>query len=67
VTGLVGAAGGVGGFFLPSLLGLTRELTGSFGPGLALLAGVAATASVNVWLVGRNWQATGAIFEPAAS
>ena len=29
VTGVVGAAGGLGGFFLPSVLGAVRELTGS--------------------------------------
>ena len=30
VTGLVGAAGGLGGFFLPSLLGLLKDLTGTY-------------------------------------
>ena len=30
VTGVVGAAGGLGGFFLPSVLGAVRELTGSY-------------------------------------
>ncbi len=34
VTGVVGAAGGLGGFFLPSMLGAVRELTGSYAPGL---------------------------------
>jgi NNP family nitrate/nitrite transporter-like MFS transporter len=67
VTGLVGAAGGLGGFFLPSFLGLGRELTGSFGPGLMLLAVVAAAASVQIWLVGRLWEATEAALEPATS
>lgn len=67
VTGLVGAAGGVGGFFLPSLLGLVRELTGSFGPGLGILAAVAAAAGINIWLVGRVWQTTSAVLEPATS
>jgi NNP family nitrate/nitrite transporter-like MFS transporter len=37
-TGLVGAAGGVGGFLLPTLLGVTREATGSFGVAFALMA-----------------------------
>ena len=47
VTGLIGALGGVGGFFLPMLLGGLRGATGSFGHGfavLAILAGVAAIA-----------------------
>jgi NNP family nitrate/nitrite transporter-like MFS transporter len=38
VTGLVGAAGGLGGFFPPLLLGIVRKQTGSFTLGFALLA-----------------------------
>jgi nitrate/nitrite transporter NarK len=38
VTGIVGAAGGVGGFFLPNLLGTLKRLTGSFGPGFLAFA-----------------------------
>lgn len=38
VTGIVGAAGGVGGFFLPSLLGYIKQLSGSFGIGFLFLA-----------------------------
>ncbi len=38
VTGLVGAAGGLGGFFLPSWLGLVRELTGTYAGGFVVLA-----------------------------
>ena len=34
VTGIVGAAGGLGGFFLPSLLGIAKDATGSYGAGL---------------------------------
>lgn len=38
VTGLVGAAGGLGGFFPPLLLGLVKQLTGGFALGFVLLA-----------------------------
>jgi NNP family nitrate/nitrite transporter-like MFS transporter len=38
VTGLVGAAGGLGGFFPPLLLGVVREATGAFTWGFVLLA-----------------------------
>jgi len=38
VTGLVGAAGGLGGFFPPLLLGIVKRQTGSFTIGFALLA-----------------------------
>ncbi|HWR15333.1 MAG TPA: MFS transporter [Terriglobales bacterium] len=38
VTGLVGAAGGLGGFFPPLVLGLVKEQTGNFTFGFVLLA-----------------------------
>jgi MFS transporter, NNP family, nitrate/nitrite transporter len=38
VTGLVGAMGGLGGFFPPLALGVIKQQTGSFGWGFALLA-----------------------------
>jgi NNP family nitrate/nitrite transporter-like MFS transporter len=38
VTGLVGAAGGRGGFFPPLVLGVIRQATGSFTGGFILLA-----------------------------
>lgn len=44
VTGLVGALGGVGGFFLPTLLGTLKQWTGSYAPAFAVM-GVAATAA----------------------
>jgi len=37
VTGLVGAAGGLGGFFPPLVLGIVRQHTGSFVLGFVLL------------------------------
>jgi NNP family nitrate/nitrite transporter-like MFS transporter len=37
VTGLVGAAGGLGGFFPPLVLGAIRQVTGSFTGGFILL------------------------------
>jgi NNP family nitrate/nitrite transporter-like MFS transporter len=37
VTGLVGAAGGLGGFFPPLLLGVVKQHTGSFTVGFVLL------------------------------
>jgi NNP family nitrate/nitrite transporter-like MFS transporter len=38
VTGIVGAAGGVGGFSLPSILGILKELSGSYGTGFLVFA-----------------------------
>lgn len=37
VTGIVGAAGGLGGFFPPLILGIIKEQTGSFTMGFVLL------------------------------
>ncbi len=41
VTGLVGAAGGLGGFFPPPLMGAVRDATGSYAIGFMLLSEVA--------------------------
>ena len=41
VTGLVGAMGGLGGFFPPLLLGVFRQRTGQIWPAFLLLAGTA--------------------------
>jgi MFS transporter, NNP family, nitrate/nitrite transporter len=38
VTGLVGAAGGLGGFFPPLVLGLVKEQFGTFRPGFIMLS-----------------------------
>ncbi|HSB74867.1 MAG TPA: MFS transporter, partial [Terriglobales bacterium] len=46
VTGLVGALGGLGGFFPPILLGFFRDHTGRAWPGFVLLA---ATSAVLYW------------------
>ncbi len=45
-TGIVGAFGGLGGFFLPTLLGSVKQLSGSYGSGLFVLAIVALLALV---------------------
>jgi NNP family nitrate/nitrite transporter-like MFS transporter len=61
VTGVVGAAGGLGGFFLPSMLGAVRDAAGTYAPGLLLLsfgflAGALALLRLgSVWAT--HWQA----------
>jgi NNP family nitrate/nitrite transporter-like MFS transporter len=42
LTGIIGAAGGIGGFFLPSAMGLFKDLTGTYATGLAIYAAVCA-------------------------
>ena len=53
-AGLIGAAGGLGGFVLPSLVGHFKDLTGSYAPGLLVLAVLALVAWTTVELVLRN-------------
>jgi NNP family nitrate/nitrite transporter-like MFS transporter len=55
VTGLVGALGGLGGFFPPLLLGVFRDYLGVLWPGFVLLSLTAAL----LWLANRR------IFHPA--
>lgn len=46
VTGLVGAAGGLGGFLPPIIMGLVYQATGSYAIGLMLLSDVAFAAAI---------------------
>ena len=56
ITGMVGAAGGFGGFLLPSVLGAIKDRTGTFGLGLAVLAFVALAGAGVLLGVGRAWR-----------
>jgi MFS transporter, NNP family, nitrate/nitrite transporter len=58
VTGLVGAAGGLGGFFLPTLLGLLKDLTGSFASGFVVLAVVCLWGMSLMVAVSGAWRTT---------
>jgi NNP family nitrate/nitrite transporter-like MFS transporter len=58
MTGLVGMAGGIGGFYLASSLGLARQFTGSFAPGFLIFAGLAVVALASVAMVKTRWRAT---------
>jgi MFS transporter, NNP family, nitrate/nitrite transporter len=58
MTGIVGAAGGLGGFFLPSLLGTMKDRAGSFGIGFAVLATISACGLVSLLSLRRHWRRT---------
>lgn len=58
ITGLVGFAGGVGGFYLASSLGFARQLTGSPQLGFLIFAGLALVALVGLTRVKRRWRTT---------
>ena len=56
MTGLVGMAGGVGGFYLASSLGIAKQLTGSFSPGFLIFAGLACLACLGITIVKYSWR-----------
>jgi NNP family nitrate/nitrite transporter-like MFS transporter len=58
MTGIVGMSGGVGGFYLASSLGYSKQLTGSYGPGFLVFALLAAGALVGITGVSRRWRST---------
>lgn len=58
MTGLVGMAGGIGGFYLASSLGYSRQLTGSYQAGLLIFAMLALVALVGLTAVKGRWRTT---------
>ena len=58
MTGLVGAGGGIGGFYLASSLGYSKGLTGSYLAGLMLFALLCLGAIVGLGLVKTRWRTT---------
>ena len=58
MTGLVGMAGGIGGFYLASSLGYSKQLTGSYQVGLLIFAGLAVVALTGLTAVKSRWRTT---------
>jgi len=58
MTGLVGFAGGVGGFYLASSLGFAQKLTGSSSAGFLIFAGLALVALAGLTGVKGRWRTT---------
>ena len=58
MTGLVGMAGGVGGFYLASSLGYSYKLTGSYQSGFVVFAGLAVLALVGLTRIKSRWRTT---------
>ena len=58
MTGMVGMAGGVGGFYLASSLGYSKQLTGDYQIGLVIFAGLALLAIVGLASVKKRWRTT---------
>ena len=55
ITGIVGAAGGIGGFFLPTLLGFFKDRVGSYGVGFGIFSGLALGALIVLKVVQKGW------------
>jgi NNP family nitrate/nitrite transporter-like MFS transporter len=58
MTGLVGMAGGVGGFYLASSLGYAKQLTGNYQYGFLIFSGLALLALVGLTIVKTRWRTT---------
>jgi NNP family nitrate/nitrite transporter-like MFS transporter len=57
-TGIVGAAGGLGGFFLPSALGALKDISGSYGIGLLSFAVLMVASLLTLLEFGVRWRTT---------
>ena len=58
MTGLVGAFGGVGGFYLAASLGLSKQVTGSYQFGLLGFALLAVVALTGLTFIKKKWRTT---------
>jgi MFS transporter, NNP family, nitrate/nitrite transporter len=66
MTGLVGMTGGLGGFYLASSLGYSKQYTGGYGTGFLIFALLAAIALVCLTKVRGRWRSTWAELYGAA-
>jgi NNP family nitrate/nitrite transporter-like MFS transporter len=58
ITGLVGMMGGIGGFYLASTLGLSKQLTGTYQAGFISFAALSLIALAAVSGLRSRWRAT---------
>ncbi len=58
ITGIVGAAGGIGGFYLPNLLGILRASTGTFASGFVTFGVISLVGAAGIIVMGRAWRAS---------
>jgi NNP family nitrate/nitrite transporter-like MFS transporter len=56
ITGIVGAAGGIGGFLLPNVLGQMKQWTASFGGGFLVFSLISFGGAVTLAFVSQGWQ-----------
>jgi NNP family nitrate/nitrite transporter-like MFS transporter len=58
MTGLVGMTGGIGGFYLASSLGYSKQFTGSYQFGLLIFAVLAMVALIGLTSIKGRWRTT---------
>ncbi|WP_046180050.1 nitrate/nitrite transporter [Domibacillus tundrae] len=66
ITGIVGAAGGVGGFFVPNVLGTLKQMTGTYAAGFTVYAGVGIAALILLTIAQISWRKACALKEESA-
>ena len=57
LSGVIGAAGGIGGFYLPVVMGIAKESTGSYQMGFATFGTLAACACLAIVVLRQQWLA----------
>ena len=55
LSGVIGAAGGIGGFYLPVVMGIAKESTGSYQIGFATFGALAACACLAILVLRGQW------------
>ncbi|MDQ0884097.1 NarK/NasA family nitrate transporter [Peribacillus sp. V2I11] len=58
ITGIVGAAGGVGGFLVPNILGTLKQITGTYATGFLVFSAVGIMALLILGLAQLSWRKT---------
>ncbi|MFD6211237.1 nitrate/nitrite transporter [Peribacillus sp. NPDC060253] len=58
ITGIVGAAGGVGGFLVPNILGTLKQITGTYATGFVVFSAIGIVAFMILVLAQLSWRKT---------
>ncbi|MDM5358948.1 nitrate/nitrite transporter [Peribacillus sp. ACCC06369] len=58
ITGIVGAAGGVGGFLVPNILGTLKQITGTYATGFLVFSVIGIVALLILVLAQLSWRKT---------
>jgi MFS transporter, NNP family, nitrate/nitrite transporter len=65
MTGIIGCAGGIGGFYLPVIMGIAKESSGSYQMGFVTFGVLAAAALGLVVVLRQQWLAWAAVVPPS--